>query len=125
MDAVLGIPAILLDDGLLRKQLYGKAGAFRPKEYGVEYRSLSNFWVFSPEIIKELLRNFKYFVGAQYYIDIDIATLSKNKQSIHEMVEIAINTNDRDFAKWFMKRYDSWFAYSNILPLMRKEKLIP
>jgi hypothetical protein len=39
-----------MDKGDLRKQLYGKAGAFRPKPYGAEYRVLSNFWVFDTKL---------------------------------------------------------------------------
>ena len=30
--------------------MYGKAGAFRPKTYGVEYRTLSNAWLFSKKL---------------------------------------------------------------------------
>lgn len=33
-----------------REKLYGKPGAFRPKHYGVEYRSLSNAWLNHPEL---------------------------------------------------------------------------
>lgn len=47
MDLHLGIPSVLMDDGTMRKELYGKAGAMRYKPYGMEYRTLSNFWVFS------------------------------------------------------------------------------
>jgi len=52
MDLFLGVPSTKLDKGTLRRQLYGKAGCFRPKNYGCEYRTLSNFWIFSPDLIK-------------------------------------------------------------------------
>lgn len=52
MDLFLGVPSTKLDHGTLRRQLYGKAGAFRPKDYGCEYRTLSNFWIFSEKTIE-------------------------------------------------------------------------
>lgn len=57
MDLFLGVPSILMDEGEQRKKLYGKAGAFRPKSYGVEYRTLSNFWIFDPKLIAWVWRN--------------------------------------------------------------------
>jgi hypothetical protein len=48
MDLHLGVPSLLIDKGEERKKLYGKAGAMRFKPYGMEYRVLSNFWIFSP-----------------------------------------------------------------------------
>lgn len=51
MDLFLGVPSTVMDSGQLRKRLYGKAGAFRPKNYGCEYRTLSNFWIFSKELV--------------------------------------------------------------------------
>lgn len=44
MDYYLGLPSTIWDDNKLRRGLYGKAGAFRPKPYGMEYRVLSNAW---------------------------------------------------------------------------------
>lgn len=45
-DYLLGLPSVLLDTDDRRKELYGKAGACRYKSYGLEYRVLSNFWIF-------------------------------------------------------------------------------
>jgi len=57
MDLFLGVPSILMDTGEDRKQMYGKAGAHRVKPYGVEYRTLSNFWIFKEEYIHWVWRN--------------------------------------------------------------------
>lgn len=46
-DLYLGVPSVLLDKDTTRRRMYGKAGSFRPKPYGIEYRVLSNFWAFS------------------------------------------------------------------------------
>ncbi len=113
MDMLLAIPFILLDDGLLRKQLYGKAGAFRPKPYGVEYRSLSNSWVFTPDIIKTLLHSFKERINSNTSTLVREPTAYiKATARLHEMAEVAINTNDRDYAKWFLRKYYYCFNQS-------------
>lgn len=46
-DIYMALPALELDGDSLRRELYGKAGAHRPKPYGAEYRVLSNFWIHS------------------------------------------------------------------------------
>lgn len=51
MDLFLGVPSVVRDNGTLRRNLYGKAGCFRPKSYGVEYRTLSNFWIWDDNLI--------------------------------------------------------------------------
>lgn len=51
LDFYLGLPSLLVDKDTTRKQLYGKAGAFRNKTYGMEYRVLSNFWLTDPELM--------------------------------------------------------------------------
>lgn len=55
LDLFLGIPALLIDrdpTAQERKKLYGKAGRFRTPSYGVEYRSISNFWLASPNLVR-------------------------------------------------------------------------
>lgn len=44
-DYFLSLPAVIMDKDTRRKELYGKASAIRYKDYGIEYRSLSNFWI--------------------------------------------------------------------------------
>ena len=53
-DAFLGIISVVLDnseEAKERRKLYGKAGDHRPTEYGVEYRTLSSFWLKSPDLV--------------------------------------------------------------------------
>jgi hypothetical protein len=57
MDFYLGIPSLFMDKNTERRKLYGKAGAHRPKPYGVEYRTLSNFWIFEEKYIRWVWRN--------------------------------------------------------------------
>lgn len=45
LDYYLGLPSLEWDEDNRRRELYGQAGAFRPKPYGMEYRVLSNRWV--------------------------------------------------------------------------------
>lgn len=51
LDYYLGLPSLMVDRDFSRRELYGKAGAYRAKPYGMEYRTLSNFWLKSPELM--------------------------------------------------------------------------
>lgn len=46
-DIFVTLPSVWESPDRKRRQLYGKAGAFRPKEYGVEHRVLDNYWLAS------------------------------------------------------------------------------
>lgn len=52
LDYTLGAYSILWDDDDKRRSMYGKAGSFRPKSYGMEYRTMSNKWIFNPNHVK-------------------------------------------------------------------------
>lgn len=94
-DLYLGVPSVLMDEGEMRKQLYGKHGACRPKSYGVEYRTLSNFWIFEERLIRWAWRN---SVRAEA-CDMDLSSLS-------EQIIQAIDFNDKDVARQLVKDFD-------------------
>lgn len=56
LDFFLGLPSLVYDGDVRRREMYGKAGACRYKSYGVEYRTLSNAWLNSAELIKWVYR---------------------------------------------------------------------
>ena len=61
MDQYVGgaITATGDDTEFKRRELYGKAGAFRPKSYGVEYRTPSNVWLRDAEWIEAVFTRTK------------------------------------------------------------------
>ena len=98
MDVFAGLPSVLLDTGLLRKELYGKAGAFRPKPYGCEYRTLSNFWIFTDELIEWAYNATK---SAVYFREDGHKVAQEDAMA----VQCAINYNDTTLAKDLMTKY--------------------
>lgn len=52
LDNTLGTLFTLLDEDQFRRKMYGKAGAMRFKPYGIEYRTLSNFWLTHPKLMQ-------------------------------------------------------------------------
>ena len=98
-DLYLGVPAKLMDHGKERMQLYGKAGAFRWKSYGGEYRVLSNFWVFSPEYTGWVWDAMSTAMMAwqQEKVDIDAEG---------PMILDAINENNMEMAQALVQRHN-------------------
>jgi len=102
-DLFMGVPAVLMDNGAERKKLYGKAGAIRFKPYGVEYRTLSNFWIFDEKLIRWVWKNSKRALteikkGQDYFpesLDVD-----------GEKIQHCINNNDVKLAKELVKEYN-------------------
>ena len=98
MDFYLGLPSLLLDthpDSAQRRALYGKAGCYRPKKYGMEYRTLSNFWLATKKL-KEWAYNAAQDGFARYESGIRLADKYGDIQSI-------INTTDRKAAEKIIK----------------------
>jgi hypothetical protein len=54
LDLAVGVPSLKFDPALPRRSLYGKAGAYRVKPYGVEWRVPGGAWLANPDKWEEL-----------------------------------------------------------------------
>lgn len=91
MDIFLGIPMIRVEPKNERRSLYGKAGAFRHKPYGIEYRTLSNFWISQPALTKYV---FEAVEKSFAYLNLrHDGNLNRNLRHYKEKVEDCINNN--------------------------------
>jgi hypothetical protein len=100
-DLFLGVPSVLMDNGTERRALYGKAGAFRPKSYGAEYRTLSNFWIFKPKLIEWVWDNAERAVNLAAKFE-EAKKLIEDKDGIQQ----CINTGDKALAEQLCKKFD-------------------
>jgi hypothetical protein len=97
-DLFLGIPSVMMDKGELRKQLYGKAGAYRSKEYGPEYRTLSNFWIFEKRLTEWVYENTERALDAV-----------QNNMSFDDnakLIQSTINNNLKPTAERLIDKYN-------------------
>ncbi len=97
-DLFLGVPSVLLDPDKDRRLLYGKAGCYRLKDYGVEYRTLSNFWIKSQELVSWVFNNVQLavdFINSGNYI---------SRYDEHLIVR-CINNSDTELAKELIERF--------------------
>lgn len=85
LDAAAGMLMLLYDTDNRRREVYGKAGAFRPKSYGVEWRSPSNAWLTTKARRKAI---FQVVVNT-------LSQMSKGQEYKLQDVEEIINSGDR------------------------------
>lgn len=97
-DIFVTLPALLIDTDERRRELYGKAGAFRFKEpWGLECRALSNFWIHSDELMRWVYQ--QTIKAVNCVLDGEAKELIKKHS---KSVVKAINTNDKDLARELM-----------------------
>lgn len=89
LDETIGLPSLLWDKDDVRRQMYGKGGCFRPKKYGMEYRTLSNKWIFNKKVrqfvyqgVEEAL---KLMFNADYEPDTRIRDVLDNSDRKNEL----------------------------------------
>jgi hypothetical protein len=90
MDFFLGLPSLAYDNDKLRREMYGKSGCFRPKSYGVEYRTLSNAWLKNESLMRWVFRNAQ--AGMQRLVNGDMLF------ERHGDVQAIINNSDKKAA---------------------------
>lgn len=95
LDLYLGVPSVLMDNGEDRKKLYGKAGAHRVKSYGVEYRTLSNFWIFNDRLIQWVWDNVERALASDVNVD-----------ELQDLILEAINNNNKEVAEQLVFAYN-------------------
>lgn len=98
LDLFLTLPSIIKDTDSRRREVYGKAGAYRIKSYGVELRTLSNFWIKDLESVKFV---FNAVAKAINFVNegklISISTAQK--------IVYAINNQDKQVAEELINEY--------------------
>ena len=97
-DVFLGVPSVFMDDGELRKSLYGKRGAHRRKPYGVEYRTLSNFWIFDEKLVG--------WVWDSVALALDAVQNGKSFDADDNAILQAINTSNKEAARYLVDKYN-------------------
>lgn len=96
LDAYLGVATLLWDQDDRRRNLYGKAGAFRPKPYGMEYRVPSNSW-----LSRDSLREFVYEACVKAFND-----LKAGDDKCEKFADKARNIIDNNDVTWFAREGD-------------------
>lgn len=107
-DIFMGLISVLVDrDPRMseRRQLYGLAGEYRLPKHGLEYRTLSNFWLRSYPLLSMVFGLAKQALGVLYWSRLGVienrwdAEAALYKLMDMEKVREAINTNNVELAK--------------------------
>lgn len=100
LDLHVGVPSVILEPTNERKTMYGKAGSFRHKDYGVEWRSISNYYLQKKSLIEWVYQN---TVDAINFVN-NGGCNNFDEQEKEEIVS-CINNNDVDLAEKLILKY--------------------
>lgn len=133
MDCLVGLTSVLVDrdeGNKIRRQVYGRAGEYRLPDHGIEYRTLSNFWLRSYPLMGMVLgltRMAIYTLGDTLggYANLEKDLLDRMDM---EKVVWAINNNDYAVARklWtkgvkpFIEAHGTSSSYGHSLGLWKE-----
>ena len=110
MDLFVGLSEVVINTdstSIKRRELYGRAGEFRPTKYGIEYRVLGNYALRHPKTTLLMFELTAFAMSMFSSFD-----LSQECINMHNTLEVqrAINTNDKTLALSILK--ESWLPAS-------------
>lgn len=102
-DVLLGNTCVMIDRGaeqIERRKLYGRVGEYRLPDYGLEYRTLSNFWLKHPALTTFVFEMTRMVVGV---LNTTLSTMQNIEQELFDLVDlknviVAIQKNDPNLA---------------------------
>lgn len=136
LDLFLALPCVLMAntvDEYKRRVIHGKAGTYRTKAYGLEYRTLSSFWLRDQETIRlvfklvEFVNEFMENGSWNKFWHVDENKINSKTKSAYNcfgydlnQVQLAINECDYNVA---LKHYKlvTRFLPDNIIGKIEKE----
>lgn len=103
LDLVVGNTCVLLNRGpaqAIRRRTYGKAGEYRLPSHGVEYRTLSNFWLRSPILLDLVVGLARFVLDVVYTAGEEENGLDDRLMASFDYIKVrqAIDTNDPGLA---------------------------
>jgi hypothetical protein len=129
LDFFVGLSSVLMDNDkttIDRKKLYGQAGRYRKTDYGIEYRSPSNFWLASPKLVSVIydLCNISFdFLDDRRNRDLfwvfrkELLDFCPPKDTYKYRYDVAslrkaIDNSDKNLAFSFLKKFKKWIPNS-------------
>lgn len=97
MDLFHAVPGVLIEEPNERRQLYGKAGSCRPKKYGVEFRTSSNWWTTDDERVR-----WTFDSAIRAVNEWDNPEIQVHKQNIQR----AINDSDKHLCEQLVRTFN-------------------
>lgn len=85
-DMLMGVPARWLEGDSIRAQEFGEFGIFRPKPYGLEYRTMSNIWLSIPELAR-------WVAECSLFLSLHAPNSERLHRALYGEHEIGISTN--------------------------------
>ena len=116
LDIVCGNTAVLIDrdkGNAVRRQMYGRAGEYREKKYGIEYRVPSNFWIRHYVLLGFILGQARQAVHIVHSGEADELIKLFEMDTVRE----ARNTNSKVLARKNFNIYKQWLIDNCIVPM--------